>query len=114
VPGEQLELRRRVFGGAVPDQLDLVELVQALDAARVLARGAGLAAEARRVRDEPARQVGASSTSSRYRFVTGTSAVGMRNRSSPRTAYASSSNFGSCPVPVIVARVTSAGAHTSS
>ena len=52
--------------------------------------------------------------SSRYRFVTGTSAVGMRNRSSSRSAYMSSSNFGSCAVPVIVARFTTTGTQTSS
>jgi hypothetical protein len=58
VAGEQLQLRRGVLGRAVAHQLDLVELVQALDSARVLPRGAGLPAEARRVGDEPARQVG--------------------------------------------------------
>ncbi len=56
VPGEDLELVDRLLGRRVPDQLHLVELVHAKDAARVLAGRSGLAAEARRVRDEAFRQ----------------------------------------------------------
>ena len=48
--------------------------------------------------------------SSRYKLVTGTSAVGIKNASSPPTSAVSlkrsSSNFGSCPVPVIEERLT--------
>ena len=48
-----------LFGGAVPDHLHLVELVDTQQASRVLARGAGLPPEAARVRDEAPRKVGA-------------------------------------------------------
>ena len=44
-------------------------------------------------------------------LVSGTSAVGIRNSSRPATEVAnrSSSNFGSCPVPVMVSRFTRYG-----
>ena len=52
--------------------------------------------------------------SSAYSDVSGTSAVGMHHRSSRSTAKASSANFGSCPLAVSVAVVTSDGGRTSS
>ena len=47
--GEPLELLLRLAGGDEADHLDLVELVDPENPARVAARGAGLAAEGRRV-----------------------------------------------------------------
>ena len=50
-----------------------------------------------------------------YILVTGTSAVGTKKYSfpSPCTLYASSSNLGSCPVPVMLSRLTINGGNTS-
>src|SRR5947207_1342769 len=46
-------------------------------------------------------------------FVTGTSAVGFRNRSSSPMWYMSPSSFGSCPVPNSDARRITCGGDTS-
>ena len=56
--GHPLERAGAVLGRLEQDHLDLVELVDAQDAARVLAGGAGLAPEARRVGDVADRQLG--------------------------------------------------------
>ena len=56
--GHPLERGVRVLGPLEQDHLDLVELVDAEDAARVLAGGAGLAPEAGRVRGVADRQLG--------------------------------------------------------
>ena len=56
MPGQTLQLGLAVLGRDIADELHLVELVRAQDAARVLPRGAGLAAEARRVGYEAYRQ----------------------------------------------------------
>ena len=53
---EQLELGVRLLGSRDVHELDLVELMLADHAARVLAVGAGLGPEARRVRHQPHRQ----------------------------------------------------------
>ena len=106
---------RRLLGRGVREELDLVELVAAQQAAGVGARRAGLAAEARRVGAEPHAAASASSrTSSRAIDVSGTSAVGMAHRSSRSMWYASSANFGSCPVLTIVSVRTSVGGRISS
>ena len=83
VAGHPLVLRVGVLGPREADQLDLVELVHPDQPAGVLAVRAGLAAEARRV-GHVAAAAGRtpSRISSRWRLVTGTSAVGMRKRSS--------------------------------
>ena len=52
-------LRWRIGGATEPHQLDLVELVHAQQATRILARCTGLAAETRRVCDIALRQRGA-------------------------------------------------------
>ena len=58
VRGEQRVFARTLLGSHQPDQLDLVELVHADQAARVLAVRARLAAEARRVGRHRDRQIG--------------------------------------------------------
>ena len=50
---------------------------------------------------------------SRYRLVTGTSAVGIRNICWSSVPYMSSSNLGSCPVPSMHSRLTTKGTPTS-
>ena len=47
-------------------------------------------------------------------LVTGTSAVGIKYKSSFSHLYISSLNFGSCPVPVIVAEFAINGGNISS
>ena len=85
-----------------------------MNAARVLPRRAGLAAEARLYATNAvgscARVENLVAIEIRDRH------FGGRNEKQVvvRVAYASSSNFGSCPVPVIVARLTSSGTHISS
>ncbi len=52
-------------------------------------------------------------TSPLYMLVTGTSAVGIRKKSLFFTLKASSSNFGNCPVPVLLALFTINGGNIS-
>ena len=75
----------RVLGLAVDEHLDLVELVDAEDAARVLAGRAGLAAEAGREARVAERQVVGARISSMCRPASATSDVPVRYRSSRST-----------------------------
>ena len=75
---QRLELVVRLLGRRELHELDLVELVLPDQAAHVGAVRPGLAAEARRVGRVLERQPRRSSISSRWRLVSGTSAVGMR------------------------------------
>ena len=78
VAGQLLERLVRVLRMDDLHHLDLVELVLADHAARVLAVAAGLRAEARRVRGEPDRQRFASRISSRTVLVSVISDVEIR------------------------------------
>jgi hypothetical protein len=57
VPQDRLQFRRRVGGAAEPHQLDLVELVHALDSAGVLSVRPCFSPKTRRVRHVPNRQI---------------------------------------------------------
>ena len=94
--------------------LDLVELVGAQHAPRVAAGRAGLAPVARRRRHHPHRQVGLVEDLVAVHRRQRDLRRGMHHRSSRSMAKASSANFGSCPLAVSVAVVTSDGGRISS
>ena len=96
--------------------LDLVELVLADHAARVLAVAAGLGAEARRMRGQPDRQRSQRQDLVAHRV--GQRDLGGRDqvqrlalafRPPLRTENMSASNFGSCVVPTSVSALTMYG-----
>ena len=99
-----------LVGRAEDDLLHLRELVHAVEAARVLAVRARLAAKARRdARVLERAGAASSSTSSQCMLTSGTSLVPMRKSSSAGIEYASSRPSGKNPVPVIARSFTITG-----
>jgi hypothetical protein len=114
VPEQELQLRLAVLRRAVAHEFHLAEFVHAQHATRVLPRRPRLAAEARAVGGETTREVGRGEDLVAVEIGDRHLGVGIRKRSSSSSRYMSSANFGSCVVPVIVARFTTAGTQSSS